>query len=308
MTPTEAKKRILVWSDFPYMTRTVSASLSDDYDVVGIGFDDDCVRNIGKLLPQLIVLDVRSGDRDVVSLCRSLQQNPSTRRIQILLLQGAFDDAPGEAFSDMDFGDSLVKPFLSYMLKEKVDALIKSAPDMEEALDEKRPVQEPVTITDEELDEALAEALRELREESVEVKPEGLSFPATSEAELSGPGNRESREGVGREEAAELLDKGLQEGPQEVKGGEEQLETKEMAELAETNKPDTIDDRAFLDEMIDGIVDTAMERVSIELKASLKKTLDDKMRQMARRAIQDLMPKLSERLIAEMFSTKTEKQ
>jgi len=313
MTPSEMKKKVLVWSDFPYMTRTVSASLSDGYDVMGVSLDKGSIQSVGKLLPHLIILDVRSGGRDIAALCTKLQHNPVTQRIQILLLQGAFDGESRSELPGLGSSDRLLKPFTADRLREKVESLIKAAPEPVEAvlaagLDEGI-APDAMTISDDELDEALSEALKELRAESAELESDEMDYALDAveagSGEVDGSG---LDEGVEREEATELLEKGPLGEMKAVINEDKHWETKTMVEETKDGGTDATDDQKFLDEMIDGLVDTAMERVSIELKASLKRSLNEKMRQMARRAVQELMPKLSERLIAEMFRSESEKQ
>ncbi len=281
--------------------------------VMGVGFDEDSVQSVGKLLPHLIILDVRSGGRDVAALCNELQQNPDTRRIQVLLLQGAFDGQSRSELPGLSSSDRLLKPFVFDRLREKVEALIKAAPEPVESVPaaglDKVAVPDAIAISDDELDEALKDALKELRAESVELEIEDMGFAlSAADAVPDTADGTGLDEGVRREEVAELLEKGPLGEAKAIIDEDKHLEAKTMVDETRDGGTDAMDDQKFLDKMIDNLVDTAMERVSIELKASLKNSLNEKMRQMARRAIQELMPRLSERLIAEMFRSESEKQ
>ncbi len=309
----EVNKRVVVWSDFPYMARTVSASLSEGYDVADISFERGSVQNVAELQPHLIVLDVPSDGRDIAALCSELQQNEVTGGIQILLLEGAFD---GESRSELPcFGPDakLLKPFTANGLRERVESLIRTVPEPEEAAlaaaPDQRVAPESITISDDELDEALDEVLKELKGEA------GVSGPDDVELGLDalevGPEEIDEvplDEGIGREESAELLDKATISKIRTSSDEDKHLEARTVTEEAEIGGKSTIGDREFMDEMIDGLVDRALERLSVELKASLKRSLGEKMRQMAKRAVQELLPKLSEKLIAEMFKSEREKQ
>ncbi len=306
-------KRVVVWSDFPYMARTVSASLSEGYDVAAISFDRGSVQNVAELQPHLIVLDVPSDGRDIAALCSELQQNEVTGGIQILLLEGAFDGESRSELPRLGPDAKLLKPFTANGLRERVESLVRAAPEPEEAAlaaaPDRRVAPESITISDDELDEALSEALKELRGEA------GVS--ALDEVELGldaldvGPEEIDEvplDEGIGREESAELLDKATISKIRTSSDEDKHLEARTVTEETEIGGKSTIGDREFMDEMIDGLVDRALERLSVELKASLKRSLGEKMRQMAKRAVQELLPKLSERLIAEMFKSQSEKQ
>lgn len=296
------------------MARAVSAGLSEGYDVTRISPDASSVQNVAELQPDLVILDVPSDGRVAAALCDELRQHEGTSRIRMLLLQGVFDGGSCAELPGFAPETRLFKPFIADELRDKVESVIKAATEpgrriLAPALEE-RVAPGPLTVSDDELDRALTEALRELKAESQaqEVGESGLDGMEwcldALEVEPDVIEDNQPDEGVGREESAELIVGEVNATTDE----DELMEARVVTEDIESIGKGTMGDREFMDEMIDGLVDRVMERFSIELKASLKRSLNEKMRQMARRAVQDLLPKLSEKLIAEMFKSESEKQ
>jgi len=306
-------KRVVVWSDFPYVARTVSASLSEDYEVAGVSFDEGSVQNVAELQPDVIVFDVPSDGRDVAALCDELLQNDVTGGVQILLVEGAFDCESRSELPGFGPDAKLLKPFTADGLRERVESLIRAPPQPRKPIPasapEKHVAPGSIAIPDDELDEALSEALKELKGESGVPGPDDLQLGLDAlEVEPEEIDEPSLDEGVGREESAELLEKATISKIETSADEDKHWEAETVTEQTETGGKGTMGDRELLDEMIDGLVDVAMERVSVELKASLKRSLDEKLQQMAKRAVQELLPKLSERLIGEMFRSESEKQ
>ena len=296
------------------MARTVSAGLAEGYDVTRISPDASSVQNVAELQPDLVILDAPSEGQDAASLCNELRQSEGTSRIQMLLLQGVFDSGSCPELPGFAPETKLFKPFVADGLRDKVESVIKAATEDRKRIaapaPEERVAPVPITISDDELDRALSEALKELKAESPaqEVGKSDLDDMELSldalEIEPEVIDDNQLDEGVGREESAELMV-----GEVKTTADENELmEAKALTEDIGSIGKGMMGDREFMDEMIDGLVDRAMERFSLELKASLKRSLNEKMRQMARRAVQELLPKLSERLIAEMFKSESEKQ
>jgi len=306
-------KRVVVWSDFPHMAGTVSASLSEGYEVAGISFDEGSVQNVAELQPHLIVLDVPSNGHDIAALYDELQQNDVTGGVEILVLEGAFDCESRLELPGLSPDAKLLKPFTANELNERVESLIRAASEIKKptpapALDE-RVLPESIAISDDELDEALDEALKELKDESGVRSPDDLELDLDAlEVEPEEIGEPSLDEGVGRDESAELLDKATVSKVEISAEEDKHWEARTVTEETEAGDNVTMGERDVLDEMIDGLVDGAMERVGAELKASLKRSLEEKVQQMTKRAVQELLPKLSERLIGEMFKSESEKQ
>ncbi len=300
-------KRIVVWSDYPYVARTVSASLPEGYDVSNISFEDVSVQNVSELHPHLIVLDLPSRGRNIAALCEELRQNEPTRGIRMLVLEGSFDRQSSLSIGEISSSSRLLKPFTMKSLRERIEAALASLPPTAAPTREARVVPEAVAISDEELDRALDKALKEIKVESGAVDADEVP-----ELEELGVGPDEvdeapHEEGVGPDESEELLAAATV-SPEEVSKDEQKTLEAEAVTERQTEGKRTLGDEEFLTSMIDDAVDSALERVGTDLKASLKRSLNENMRRMARRAVQELLPKLSERLITEMFKSDSENQ
>jgi len=296
-----------VWSDYPYVARTVSASLPEGYDVSNISFDDVSVQNVSELHPHLIVLDLQSRGRNIAALCEELRQNEPTRGIRMLILEGSFDRKSSLSIGEISSGSRLSKPFTMERLRERIESLLAAQPHKAAHTREARVAPEAVVISDEELDRALDEALKELKAEAGAEEADEL--PELKELGV-GPDEVDEaphEEGVGPDESEELLAAATI-SPEEASKDEQRTLEAEAVTERQTESKRTLGDEEFSATMIDDVVDSALERVGAELKASLKRSLNENMRRMARRAVQELLPKLSERLITEMFKSESEHQ
>lgn len=302
-------KRIVVWSDFPFVASMVADWLERGYEVTAFTYGEDSPESVGELMPDLVILDAPIREFDFTSLRQALREDKVTSRIPVLTIEGAFDRESSERERSAMADASLLKPFSPESLRSRVESLLRPEGELE-----MRPIAEPgpreeftspdrISISDEELDEAVEEALRELKLESE--MPPGAE-PDISPEELD-MGIDTMDEGVGAEEAAELLEGST------LEAAEEPAEKDVVVEVASMNsQPEEVagtrnQSRDILKDEIDAIVNEMMARMSEELKARLTSALNDKVARIIKRSVQELLPKLSERLISEMFSSEGEK-
>ena len=74
--------RVLVVDDAPANVALLQQLLTrDGYRVITAMGGDDALESVGVAPPDLVLTDVVMPRRDDVSLCRTLQANPATRRL-----------------------------------------------------------------------------------------------------------------------------------------------------------------------------------------------------------------------------------
>ena len=83
------------------------------------------LRMVGRLRPQLIILDVALPEMDGYEICQRLKENPETRDIPIIFIS-AFDD-PADVVKGFDLGgeDYITKPFIPKIVKARLKLHLK---------------------------------------------------------------------------------------------------------------------------------------------------------------------------------------
>ncbi len=83
------------------------------------------LKMVGRLQPQLIILDVAMPEMDGYEVCKLLKENPETRDIPIIFIS-AFDD-PSDVVRGFDLGgeDYITKPFIPKVVKARLQLHLK---------------------------------------------------------------------------------------------------------------------------------------------------------------------------------------
>lgn len=120
-------KRVLVADDDATIGEMLKSGLEVlGYEVVTANSGSEIKNTLGRIRPDLILMDVSMPGADGISICRDIRLSPETHDIPIIILT-AFTD--GKTFHDaMLFGatDFLTKPFdFSEVLKKVQESLAK---------------------------------------------------------------------------------------------------------------------------------------------------------------------------------------
>ena len=303
-------KRVVVWSDMSFLISSISSSLAVGYDVVPAEYGQMTVESVSEMSPDIIILDMPRRLSDVVGLSERLKQDEVLSGTPILLLRGAFEEDESTRHLETAVDATLLKPFTEESLRQKLTQVCEGHPAAEAASVNGVAEAEAYALSEERLDAALEEAIGNLLVGSDESDERELAVdPAeltTVDAELRDIVYTE--EGVRREEADELLQASTTAGDKEVleERGEPQ-EAMALAEETEGIQDGKLEGETFLDNEIDALVDGILKRVSVELKDSLKQIMRDRIGDMTSRAVKDILPRLSERLVNEMFKTDIKK-
>ena len=119
------KKKILVVEDEESLLKLESILLtSKGYEVHGVGDGQAALDALGKVKPDLVLLDIMLPEMDGFEVCRRIKSNPDTRHIPVVMLTAK------KSREDMSKGEQvgadwyITKPFKSAMVIETIQRFI----------------------------------------------------------------------------------------------------------------------------------------------------------------------------------------
>jgi CheY-like chemotaxis protein len=122
-------KKILLADDSVTIQKVISITFaSEDYDLVTVSDGDEAVEKARELRPDLVMADVAMPGRNGYEVCEAIKNDPGLGNIPVILLAGTFEPLNDEEASRVKADDSIVKPFESQELLEKVSGLLEAAP------------------------------------------------------------------------------------------------------------------------------------------------------------------------------------
>jgi two-component system phosphate regulon response regulator PhoB len=101
------------------------------YDVVGATSGAEALAEIGRVCPDLILLDQMLPDIDGAEICRRLRAAPETKRVPIVFLTARADEQARVRGLALGADDYVVKPFSMQELLLRVRAVLRRATPVE---------------------------------------------------------------------------------------------------------------------------------------------------------------------------------
>lgn len=134
----ESKKRIVVADDEPFILSALQDTLSDSYSVTTASNGAEAVKVAGKVLPDLIILDVMMPEMDGLEACKNLKRDKATSSIPVILLtaKGQITDIEKGFKSGADA--YVVKPFSPARLIEKVEEIFEKVEMRKKIMEDKK--------------------------------------------------------------------------------------------------------------------------------------------------------------------------
>ncbi|MBI5493348.1 MAG: response regulator [Deltaproteobacteria bacterium] len=121
-------KKILLADDSITIQKVISITFaSEDYELTVVSDGDSAVRKAKEARPDLIMADVAMPGKNGYEVCESVKSDASLRNTPVLLLAGTFEPLDKNEASRVGADDSIVKPFESQELIEKVRELLAKA-------------------------------------------------------------------------------------------------------------------------------------------------------------------------------------
>jgi CheY-like chemotaxis protein len=285
--------------------------------LAGEGFEVKTVSNGGAALyslssfkPDVVIADIEMPELNGYELAEKIKSDPETRGIPVILLAGAFEPLDEGRVRISGADDTLIKPFESTDLLEKINNLL-SIKVAEEggAGEEEALAAQPVTVEEGEELWDLAEEVAEA--ESVEEVPEEAVSGEALEAAL--PEEEAWEEGISEEPREEAVREEPVEAPapramaqgeiptaEELSGAFKKAVNERLSEFL-----NTVDIRGVLIEAIEPSIKDSVEKILWELTPDLterllKETLGETMSSLKKElenVIWETVPDLAESII-----------
>lgn len=118
-------KKILLADDSITIQKVIMITFaSEEYDIVIVGDGDAAVAKAKEIRPDLVMADVAMPGKNGYEVCDTVKNDPALKNTPVLLLAGTFEPLDKEEAKRVKADDSIVKPFESQELVEKVKDLL----------------------------------------------------------------------------------------------------------------------------------------------------------------------------------------
>ncbi len=135
-------KKILLADDSVTIQKVISITFaSEDYDLIIVGDGDTAIKKAKVESPDLVLADVAMPGKNGYEVSEALKSDPATAAIPVMLLAGTFEPLDKNEAARVKADDSIVKPFESQELLDKVRNLLAKSGRAEAAPSEAAPVQ-----------------------------------------------------------------------------------------------------------------------------------------------------------------------
>ena len=119
-----AKKKILVVEDDRDISELIAYNLQrENYDIACLYEGGPVIEYVRKRRPDLIVLDLMLPQVDGLEICRTLKNDPVTKRIPIIMLTAKNEEADVVIGLQMGADDYIPKPFSPIVLTARIKAI-----------------------------------------------------------------------------------------------------------------------------------------------------------------------------------------
>lgn len=121
-------KTILIIDDDPTMRLLSRSTLEDSYRIFEAEGGAQALGLLGRIAPDLIILDVLMPGSDATAICDVIKESPATSKVPILILT-AIPEQPNVPWRKFLKAEAyMTKPFEPEALREKVHAMLADAP------------------------------------------------------------------------------------------------------------------------------------------------------------------------------------
>jgi len=121
----EERPKVLVVDDEPFNLEIMQEILEDEYEVSYVKSGQECMDLVGKLMPDVILLDVNMPGMSGYEVCQQIKENPKTTNIPVTFVSAL--DTLAERLAGYEVGgdDYICKPFEASELLSKVTIAVK---------------------------------------------------------------------------------------------------------------------------------------------------------------------------------------
>ena len=141
-----AKKKVLVVEDDREISELITYNLQrENYDISCLYDGGHVIEYVRKRNPDLIILDLMLPEIDGLEICRTLKNDPVTKRIPIIMLTAKSEESDVVIGLQMGADDYIPKPFSPTVLTARIKAFTRCISDVKRSL--KRSSRETEEIT-----------------------------------------------------------------------------------------------------------------------------------------------------------------
>src|SRR3972149_797682 len=118
-------KKILLADDSVTTEKAISIPFaSEDYELVTVSDGDEAVKKAKEIKPDLVMADVAMPGKNGYEVCEAIKNFPGLAHTPVILLAGTFEPLNDAEAARVKADDSIVKPFESQELLDKVSGLL----------------------------------------------------------------------------------------------------------------------------------------------------------------------------------------
>ena len=118
--PDTKPPNVLVVDDSPTNRQLISNILQNDYVVECVASGTECLNCVGRVKPELILMDVEMPGKSGYETTKRLKANPATRDIPVIFVTGLSSDESEEKGFNLGAVDYISKPFKPAILNARV--------------------------------------------------------------------------------------------------------------------------------------------------------------------------------------------
>mgnify|MGYP006289587203 CR=1 FL=1 len=121
-----ARESVLVVDDEEDILELIQYNLEKEgYTVKTVKTGEECLSIVGKLSPEIVVLDLMLPGLDGLEVCKRLKQSEPTRSIPVLMLTAKSEDSDIVSGLELGADDYITKPFSPKVLIARVRAVLR---------------------------------------------------------------------------------------------------------------------------------------------------------------------------------------
>ncbi len=125
-------KTILLADDSITMQKVIRLTFaSGGYEITTADNGDEAIKKAKDTRPHLVLVDAALPGRNGYEVCEAIKKDPELKNTPVMILAGTFNPLDEDLASKVGADDSIVKPFESKILIQKVESLFRKFPPME---------------------------------------------------------------------------------------------------------------------------------------------------------------------------------
>lgn len=117
-------KYIIAADDEPTNLLIIEEALMDDYEVMTVENGLECLSEIKKRIPDILLLDVSMPEMDGIMVCQRLKEDPKTKYIPIIMLSGFASNDDIKRGLEAGADRYITKPFKPTILRNAISEMI----------------------------------------------------------------------------------------------------------------------------------------------------------------------------------------